>query len=88
MSLQRDVSQHGLRPSFVTALAKKGITSLYEWQAAALREAKDFQGQNFIYQVLQSFLVSVLIGNIEPGYHHCEVLVTLLDSNLVAQYAE
>lgn len=51
MSLQRDVRRQGLRDSFVNALAKKSITQLYEWQAAALREAIAFQGKNFIYQV-------------------------------------
>lgn len=49
--LERDVRKQGLRDSFAKALTQKGITQLYEWQAAALREATAFQEQNFIYQV-------------------------------------
>ena len=66
MSLQREVRKQGLRDSFVKALAKKNITNLYEWQAAALREATAFQGRNFIYQVcmLQELW---LLNSVEVG---------------------
>lgn len=48
------------------ALAKSGIDKLYEWQAAALREATAFQGRNFIYQVcmLQELW---LLNSVEMG---------------------
>jgi ATP-dependent helicase YprA (DUF1998 family) len=45
--LELEVARLGLRTSFVTALASKGITHLYPWQAAALREAPG--GVNFVY---------------------------------------
>jgi hypothetical protein len=45
--LQRDVRNHHLRPCFVSAFQRQGINLLYEWQAAALREAV---GKNFVYQ--------------------------------------
>ena len=48
MPLELALSKFGLRDSFVQALAFKGITTCYQWQAAALREARP-AGSNFVY---------------------------------------
>lgn len=46
--LSTDVAGCGLRDSFAKALRGKGITQLYPWQAAALREVAP-AGRNFVY---------------------------------------
>ena len=49
MPLQLNVDGYGLRPSFVRALERKGITKLYPWQAAALDESPKGENRNYVY---------------------------------------